>query len=85
MTNHRSAPPDLDALHSELDALDTEICARLLRRTALARRLGAVRVETGGTRTVFTDELSTVRHYQELGKAGGEIAVIVLRLARDNR
>ncbi|RKR90376.1 chorismate mutase [Micromonospora pisi] len=73
---------DVDILHDQLEQLDGELLSLVRRRTALAHRLRRARAESGATRFAHDRELSVVRRFQLLGPGGGELGVLLLRLAR---
>jgi chorismate mutase len=74
--------PDLSALRSEIDELDAEILRLVKRRTAVSRAIGEARRAAGGPRVVHGREMAVLQRYQELGKEGQELALLLLRLGR---
>lgn len=69
-------------LRDHMARLDGELIALIRRRTAVARRLGQARVATGGSRFVHDEEIALVRAFGQLGPAGQDLAMILVRLGR---
>lgn len=77
--------PDLIAdLQARLDRVDIQLIGLIRQRAEIAKLLMALRAAHGGTRFAHEPELAVVRRFSgRLGPAGAEIAVILLRQARD--
>lgn len=74
--------PDIAALRSEIDELDTEILRLVRRRSEVSRQIGAARIAAGGTRIVHNREIAVLNHYSQLGQEGRDLALLLLRLGR---
>jgi chorismate mutase len=75
------AAADLAVLDEQLRRLDHELLLLVRRRTELARRLTARRVDAGGTAYVHDQDLAVFRRYRALGSSGRELATLLLRQA----
>ena len=69
-------------LADELERLDLELIKLIAERVAIARRLAAERVLEGAPRFDLRGEAAAVQRFRKLGRPGGEIGVLLLRLAR---
>jgi chorismate mutase len=78
----RSGASRVTAFERELGWLDAEILDLIKRRIDLEMRVGEARAEDGGTRFSHAHELAVVRRYAQLGSAGHEVALLLLRLTR---
>jgi chorismate mutase len=74
--------PDIDDLRHEIDRLDAEILAAVIRRTEVSQTIGRARMASGGTRLVHSREMKVIERYSELGPEGRELAMVLLRLGR---
>ena len=74
--------PDIDDLRQEIDRLDAEILAAVLRRTEVAKLIGKARMASGGTRLVHSREMQVIERYSVLGPEGKDLAMLLLRLGR---
>lgn len=74
--------PDIDDLRQEIDRLDAEILAAVLRRTEVAKLIGKARMASGGTRLVHSREMKVIERFSALGSDGKDLAMILLRLGR---
>jgi chorismate mutase len=72
----------LGALRTEIDYLDAEILRLVQRRTAVSQAIGHARRAAGGPRVVHGREMAVLNRYRELGTAGHELAMLLLRLGR---
>ena len=66
----------------ELDYLDAELLRLDKRRAEVSRQVGERRMADGGPRIVYNREMDVLARYRELGPAGRELAMILLRLGR---
>ena len=74
--------PDLAALRTEIDYLDSEILRLVQRRTAVSQAIGQARRAAGGPRVVHGREMAVLDRYRVLGSEGHELAMLLLRLGR---
>lgn len=72
----------MTALERELDWIDDELLDLIKRRIDLDMRIEESRVENGSTRFSHARELAVVRRYAQLGTAGPEVALLLLKLTR---
>lgn len=72
----------MTALERELDWIDEELLDLIKRRIDLDVRIEESRVENGVTRFSHARELAVVRRYAQLGTAGPEVALLLLKLTR---
>jgi chorismate mutase len=73
---------DIDDLRHEIDRLDAEILAAVLRRTEVSKLIGKARMASGGTRLVHSREMKVIERFSALGAEGKDLAMILLRLGR---
>lgn len=73
---------DIDELRQEIDRLDAEILAAVLRRREVSRTIGKARMASGGTRLVHSREMKVIERYSELGPEGKDLAMLLLRMGR---
>ena len=74
--------PDIDDLRHQIDRIDAEILAAVRHRTEVSQEIGRARIASGGTRLVHSREMKVIEHYSELGPAGKDLAMLLLRLGR---
>lgn len=72
-------------LRSEVDCLDTEILAAVIRRSNLARHLARARGTNGNPELVYTDDVDVFRRFDDLGQEGRTLAALVLQLSAAGR
>jgi chorismate mutase len=73
----------IDRLREQIDAIDDEIVAIVLRRIAVSKQIQAVRMAHGGRRREHSRELKIVNTYVDsLGRTGSQLALTLLELAR---
>ena len=70
------------AAWSDIERLDEDLVRLIGERIDAARRLAAARARASGCRFAHEDEFATVRRFRDLGPAGVELAVLLLRLSR---
>ncbi|WP_269462604.1 chorismate mutase [Glycomyces terrestris] len=74
---------ELEALRTEINALDDELIRLWQRRAAVSKRIGEIRMANGGTRLVLDRERAILEKYRTaLGEDGVQIAMLVLRAGR---
>jgi chorismate mutase len=76
------AEPDITELRDEIDSLDAEILRMVKRRVEVSRRIGALRMASGGTRIVVSREMDVLNRYRELGPEGKALALALLNMGR---
>ncbi|HEY8371654.1 MAG TPA: chorismate mutase [Pseudonocardiaceae bacterium] len=81
-TTSPTADTDIEKLRAEIDRLDAEILRLVQRRTEVAQEIGRARMAAGGPRIVYNREMDVLARYRELGRAGRDLALILLRLGR---
>ena len=74
--------PSIDDLRKEIDRLDAEILAAVMRRTEVSKVIGKARMASGGTRLVHSREMKVIERYSQLGPEGKDLAMLLLRLGR---
>jgi chorismate mutase len=67
---------------ADLERYDAELVRLIAERGELARRLATERVRRGAPRCDLSGEAATVARFRRLGPVGGELGVLLLRLAR---
>ncbi|MGI5127499.1 chorismate mutase [Pseudonocardia sp. CA-107938] len=85
-----TAPEDTDipsaeeipALRMEIDRLDAAILDLIKQRTAVSQRIGRARMASGGPRIVYSREMAVLNRFADLGEAGRELGMLLLRLGR---
>ncbi|MFF9560332.1 chorismate mutase [Streptomyces albus] len=71
------------AERSRIDALDARIIALVRDRMEVSETIQRVRIASGGRRVHLTREMEILDHYSgELGGAGRDLAMTLLRLCR---
>lgn len=85
LTGSGNAEDDLAALVERLHQLDQELLSLIRHRTAVARQLPGARAAAGRPGFHHADELHTARHFAALGEPGGDLFLLLLRLARRSR
>lgn len=73
---------DIDALRSEIDAIDAELLRLVKRRVEVSKSIGAARMAAGGPRIVYNRELDVLARFRELGPEGRQLALALLNLGR---
>lgn len=73
---------DIDALRSEIDAIDAEILRLVKRRVEVSKSIGAARMAAGGPRIVYNRELDVLARFRDLGPEGRQLALALLNLGR---
>ena len=73
---------EIDALRTEIDRLDAEILAAVLRRREVSQAIGRLRMASGGTKLVHSREMQVIERYSELGPEGKDLAMLLLRMGR---
>jgi len=70
-------------MRRRIDMVDEAIIQLWQERTSISRRIGSIRLETGGTRVVLSREQQVIeRFHAGLGVDGTTIALLVLRAGR---
>lgn len=77
-----SGHTEIDALREEIDRLDKQILEAVQRRTEVSRRIGQLRMASGGTRLVHNREMKVIERFSVLGPEGHNLAILLLRLGR---
>ncbi|MGY1437518.1 chorismate mutase [Streptomyces reniochalinae] len=82
-----TAPDDPEAViaaeRARIDALDARIVALVRDRMEISETIQRVRIESGGRRVHLAREMEILDHYSsELGSAGRDLAMTLLRLCR---
>ncbi|MGK4909421.1 chorismate mutase [Streptomyces sp. PHES57] len=73
----------ITAERSRIDALDARIIALVRDRMEVSETIQRVRIASGGRRVHLTREMEILDHYSgELGGAGRDLAMTLLRLCR---
>ncbi|NSC23430.1 chorismate mutase [Streptomyces albus subsp. chlorinus] len=71
------------AERARIDALDARIIALVRDRMEVSEAIQRVRIESGGRRVHLAREMEILDHYsRELGGAGRDLAMTLLRLCR---
>ncbi|MFC4942799.1 chorismate mutase [Pseudonocardia sp. GCM10023141] len=73
---------EIPALRVEIDRLDAEILRLIQRRSEVSQLIGRARMASGGPRIVYSREMAVLARFQDLGEAGRELGMILLRLGR---
>jgi len=77
------ADAEIDRLREQMDSLDDEIVAIVLRRIETSKQIQAVRMTHGGRRREHSRELKIVNTYVDsLGRTGSQLALTLLELSR---
>lgn len=80
-SNDRSITIEFGELHHEIDNIDAEILAAIVRRTELARRVAAAERVCGNTGTRYKRDLAVIHRFGALGKQGHLLGGLLIRLA----
>ncbi|MBA2391077.1 MAG: chorismate mutase [Geodermatophilaceae bacterium] len=73
----------IDALRTDITAIDEQILALVARRVELSREVGALRMAAGGTRLSLAREQVVVDRFTAgLGADGTALAMLLLRAGR---
>ncbi|USC13286.1 chorismate mutase [Rhodococcus sp. 11-3] len=80
-SDERSITIEFDELHNEIDHIDAEILAAVVRRTELSRRVAAVERACGVTGTPYKRDLAVIHRFGVLGKEGHSLGSLLIRLA----
>jgi chorismate mutase len=77
------ADAEIDRLREQIDSIDDEIVAIVLRRIETSKQIQAVRMTHGGRRREHSRELKIVNTYVDaLGRTGSQLALTLLELSR---
>jgi chorismate mutase len=77
------ADAEIDRLRQQMDSIDDEIVAIVLRRIETSKQIQAVRMTHGGRRREHSRELKIVNTYVDaLGRTGSQLALTLLELSR---
>jgi chorismate mutase len=77
------ADAEIDRLRQQIDSIDDEIVAIVLRRIETSKQIQAVRMTHGGRRREHSRELKIVNTYVDaLGRTGSQLALTLLELSR---
>lgn len=73
---------EINELRQEIDRLDAEILAAIVRRTEVSQMIGRTRMASGGPRLVHSREMKVLERFSSLGQEGHTLAMLLLRLGR---
>lgn len=73
---------EINELRQEIDRLDSEILAAIVRRTEVSQMIGRTRMASGGPRLVHSREMKVLERFSSLGQEGHTLAMLLLRLGR---
>ena len=72
----------IEALRFEIDRIDAELVRLIQRRTAVSHSIGEARKSLGGPRIVYSREMTVLERFRELGPAGTDLGMMLLRMGR---
>ncbi len=72
----------IDALRTEIDAIDAELVRLILHRTAISHAIGTARKTLGGPKIVYSREMAILERFRALGPAGTDLGMLLLAMGR---
>lgn len=74
---------EIQSYREEINRLDGVIRDAIARRSEVSRAIGKTRLQSGGTKLVYTREVAIINEFREaFGSEGVQIAQALLRLGR---
>lgn len=69
-------------MRARIDEIDAELVRLIKERNALSHEIGTVRASEGGTRIVYSREMTVLDRFADLGPAGTDLGMLLLSMGR---